>query len=339
MAHLKLLLGAAMAVTLAGGANAQIQADTEIVRAQHIRPGDVSPEEYQALLDEAERYSAYQNSANAYADTATEASSSYQIEIFEAPSASSDMVATTYSAPSSSTYATTTYAAPTETIVATEYPMAKTYPLGTDFSSAEFSAQSATTTYSAPITTGTTTTYAAPVTVDSMVSTSTPSISYGVTSYSSPTTSYQSTNQSSHYVVKGDTLYNIAKRNNVSVAELKSVNGLSDNTIGLGQTLVIPGGSRVVNVETNSFSAPVTSATTATVTQPYVSSSRPTLVRNVEPLPAGNNYAVLPKDTLYSISRRACVSVSDIRAVNGNLDPHTLQPGQRLTLPGGHCMR
>jgi len=76
-----------------------------------------------------------------------------------------------------------------------------------------------------------------------------------------------------------------------------------------------------------------------TVTQPYRSSSRPTLVRNIEPLPSRDNYAVLPEDTLYSIARRACVSVTDISAINGNLDPQTLQPGQRLILPGGQCMR
>ena len=328
MAHFKLFLGTAMAVSLAGAATAQTHtitqsvpaADTEIVRAQFIRPGDVSPEEYAALLAEADRVRAFQ-STGAYTGVSHSAATSgqittdshgYQVEIFEAPSVSANTAAGT-----------------------NQYPMAKTYPIGTDFSAPEFTAQAATTTYSAPETYGTTTTYSAPSAASTSIAVSTPSIRYA-----SPVTTYQNTASSSHYVVKGDTLYNIAKRNGVTVSALKSANGMTSNHIALGQSIVIPGSQRVVNVETQSFTAPVATASTgATVTEPMTSSSRPTLVRNVEPLPAGNNYAVLPKDTLYSISRRACVSVSDIQAVNGNLDPQTLQPGQRLTLPGGHCMR
>ncbi len=41
-------------------------------------------------------------------------------------------------------------------------------------------------------------------------------------------------------VVAGDTLYSLARTNNVKLAELKRVNGLHNNTIHVGQTLVIP---------------------------------------------------------------------------------------------------
>jgi len=43
-----------------------------------------------------------------------------------------------------------------------------------------------------------------------------------------------------HIVAPGDTLYNISRRYNVSVEVLKSINHLSDNTISIGQSLVIP---------------------------------------------------------------------------------------------------
>jgi len=43
-----------------------------------------------------------------------------------------------------------------------------------------------------------------------------------------------------HQVVGGDTLYSIASRNGVSVAELKRVNGLSGDTIYKGQSLRLP---------------------------------------------------------------------------------------------------
>ena len=43
------------------------------------------------------------------------------------------------------------------------------------------------------------------------------------------------------YIVKpGDTLWNIAKKNNISVDELKSINNLTNNMLSIGQKLLIP---------------------------------------------------------------------------------------------------
>ena len=44
---------------------------------------------------------------------------------------------------------------------------------------------------------------------------------------------------SRYTIVKGDTLYSISKRFNISVEELKKKNNLSDNTLSLGQSLII----------------------------------------------------------------------------------------------------
>ncbi len=41
-------------------------------------------------------------------------------------------------------------------------------------------------------------------------------------------------------VKKGDTLYNIAKKYNVSVDEIKTLNNLSSNVLSIGQKLTIP---------------------------------------------------------------------------------------------------
>ena len=50
----------------------------------------------------------------------------------------------------------------------------------------------------------------------------------------------KTTTQSDQYVVAaGDTLYSIARKNKLSVDELKQINGLEDNTIFEGQTLYI----------------------------------------------------------------------------------------------------
>ena len=43
------------------------------------------------------------------------------------------------------------------------------------------------------------------------------------------------------YIVKpGDTLWNISKKYNVSVNEIKNINGLNNNMISIGQKLIIP---------------------------------------------------------------------------------------------------
>ena len=40
-------------------------------------------------------------------------------------------------------------------------------------------------------------------------------------------------------VIKGDTMYSISKKFNISIDDLKSKNNISDNTISLGQVLII----------------------------------------------------------------------------------------------------
>ena len=42
-----------------------------------------------------------------------------------------------------------------------------------------------------------------------------------------------------HAVIKGDTLYSLSKKYGISIEELKSWNNLSDNTIGVGDTIVV----------------------------------------------------------------------------------------------------
>ena len=44
-----------------------------------------------------------------------------------------------------------------------------------------------------------------------------------------------------YYIVQsGDSLYSIAKRNNVSVDELKRINNLTSNLLSIGQRLLLP---------------------------------------------------------------------------------------------------
>jgi len=266
----KLLCASAVAVFCAEAAMAQSYIrsyepvpdvhSTEIVRAQFIRPGDVSPEEYQRLLEEAERIEAYQGGTD-YSN-------------YDAYSSS------TYTAP---TTTTSTYA----------------YDGSPSSTSATTSAGYQIELYDTPI--------AAPVTQTSTYSSYTPA---------------SSTISASHTIVKGDTLYSLSRRYGVTVSELKSANSIYGNTISIGQTIMLPIKRR--QISENTYSAP---------------SANTTLVRNVEPVPFSGVYAVLPGDTLYSIARRACVSVTEITSSNNMFGSTTIHPGQRLTMPTGHCLQ
>jgi LysM repeat protein len=134
------------------------------------------------------------------------------------------------------------------------------------------------------------------------------------------------TNAQSHIVSDGDTLYNMAKRYNTSVSALRSANNLTGNNIRIGQNITIPTTARHVISQ-----APVSAAS-------YGQAPTSNVIRTVQPIPSRGVYAVLPKDTLYSISKRACVTVEGIQAQN-NLGQRTnIAPGQRLNMPEGHCL-
>jgi len=157
---------------------------------------------------------------------------------------------------------------------------------------------------------------------------------------SQPATTATTTAAKTHVVSKGDTLYNISKRYDTSVQSIQAENGLSGTTLSIGQRIRIPG------VIVESISA---------VGQPVFASSQvqqgySTRRRVVEPTPfitaprvetVGATeavYAILPKDTLSSISRRSCLTVADIVSRNAIANPNNLQPGQKITLPVGHCL-
>ena len=105
--------------------------------------------------------------------------------------------------------------------------------------------------------------------------------------------------QSSHVVAKGDSLWSIAKKYGVSVAELSAANQLAPSaTLRLGQSLLVP-------------------SKAAAPTSPE----------------ANNTYAVKSGDTLGSIARKQGTSVASLRTAN-NLSGETLRIGQKLVIPG-----
>ena len=100
--------------------------------------------------------------------------------------------------------------------------------------------------------------------------------------------------EETYYIVKrGDTLWSIAKKYNVSVADLKNANGLTTSTLKIGQTLIIPTEDK----------------------------------KSIE-----NIYVVKKGDTLYKIAKNYDTTVGDIMKLN-NLISTTLNIGQILQIP------
>lgn len=129
---------------------------------------------------------------------------------------------------------------------------------------------------------------------------------------------------SQHTVASGDTLFNIARRYNVSVADLKAFNNMADNTVKLGQVIKVKGNPLAANTML-AEAVPVPSAQDEALVK--VSSS---MAQATGAVPA--EYVVQRGDTVYSIARRFGVNHADIQRWNDANQLARLQPGQRVRI-------
>ncbi len=128
----------------------------------------------------------------------------------------------------------------------------------------------------------------------------------------SPATGLAYTGGGKYKVQRGDTLSEIAKLTGVSVARLRTANGLRGNRIYAGQSLQLPGSTTTSNPGmTNLASADMQSITT----------------------PQKLSYRVNRGETLSEIARATGVSVARLRAANG-LRGSRIYAGQKLDIPG-----
>ena len=121
----------------------------------------------------------------------------------------------------------------------------------------------------------------------------------------------------SYTVRKGDVLATIARKNNLSLDELKRINGLKSNTVKAGRKLAL------VSSPKKSASAPERKAVKA-----LAASEIKPKARKAETV---TRYKVRRGDTLYSIAKQFKVETSDLMRWN-SVSAKTLTPGKTLTI-------
>lgn len=115
-------------------------------------------------------------------------------------------------------------------------------------------------------------------------------------------------------VEKGDTLYSISRKYQITVAELRAANNLSENdVIKVGQKLKIP------SADISNAAALATDNKTAAATT--ISSARAT-----------KEYTVVKGDTMYSISKKNGMTLAEFMALNGLDSSSVIKVGQKLKI-------
>lgn len=126
------------------------------------------------------------------------------------------------------------------------------------------------------------------------------------------------TNRVNHKVKPGETLYGLSKLYNISVDELKNANTiLMNNNLQAGQTLKIPDGTIVGTNQIENAVQPKNNVQTASISHK-----------------SGKNlkHTVVPKETLYGLSKKYNVSIDEIINQNEKLLQNGLQAGQIITI-------
>ena len=122
--------------------------------------------------------------------------------------------------------------------------------------------------------------------------------------------------ESTHLVKKGETLYGIAKKYQITISELKAANNLSDkDVLKAGQKLVIP-------------SADIENAATLSSTNSSASTSNSSSKTET--------YIVQKGDSMASICRKiyqTTAMMDEVCKANDIDDPDSIYAGQYLTLP------
>ena len=151
---------------------------------------------------------------------------------------------------------------------------------------------------------------------------------------------------SNYYVVKkGDSLWSIARKYGLSVAELKALNNLSSNTLHIGDTLLVSSVNSTDDNISDEYYTVKSGDTLWGIARKYnmsvndlkslnnLSSNNLNIGQKlIVSKASSNDYTVVAGDTLWGIARKFNVSVDDLKSLN-NLTSNSLSIGMVLKIP------
>ena len=147
-----------------------------------------------------------------------------------------------------------------------------------------------------------------------------------------PTTTQKDKTDDIIIVAKGDTVYSLARKNNLTVEEFAKINNLkSPYTLSIGQKLRVkpePVQQKVPNVISEEKVQEIKTAKQVE-RQKQIESVKPNTVTKVEL----QEITVAKGDTLYSISRKYQIPVNDLAVMNKLSAPFALSVGQKIKVP------
>jgi len=132
---------------------------------------------------------------------------------------------------------------------------------------------------------------------------------------------------STYTVQKGDSLWSIAKKNHLTVAELGKANSLGAGaTLQPGKKLIIPGkaGAPAAAAPSDVGAAPAAAPAKSAAATP--APARSAGIESVK-------HIVQPGETLGAIARKYHVTFGELAAANGVTDPAKIRVGQELVIP------
>ena len=117
-------------------------------------------------------------------------------------------------------------------------------------------------------------------------------------------------------VEKGDTLYSISRKYQITVPELRAANNLSENdVIKVGQKLKIP------SADISAAAALASDKKAATSSNASISATTKT-----------KEYTVVKGDTMYSISKKHGMTLAEFMALNNLDNSSVIKVGQKLKI-------